>query len=89
MAAKRKPLSAPGAVKTGQDNAAELDRRRKTVTPATNTTTTTAISIPTSTLHLLRRVAVERANKHGGRPSVSRVIVELVEASQAELEAEL
>ena len=67
--AKRKPLSAPVAVETGQTNAAELDRRRKA--------------------GALRRVAVERANTHGGRPSVSRVIVELVEASQAELEGEL
>ncbi len=88
MAAKRKPLSVPVPVETGQTNAAELDRRRKTATPTTSTTTT-AISLPTEVLHLLRRVAVERANTHGGRPSESRVIVEMVEASQAELEAEL
>ncbi len=43
----------------------------------------------THTLHLLRRVAVERANRRGSMPSVSRVIIELVEAGRAELEAEL
>ncbi len=50
--------------------------------------TTTAIHIPKETLALLRRVAVERANQHGGRPSVSAVITELAEAGRAELEKE-
>jgi hypothetical protein len=52
-------------------------------------TTTTAIHLPKKTLALLRRVAVERANQHGGRPSVSRVLAELVEHKRTELEAEL
>lgn len=51
--------------------------------------TTTAIHIPKTTLTLLRRVAVERAITKGGRPSVSAVLAELVEANRAELEKEL
>jgi hypothetical protein len=39
-------------------------------------------------LVLLRRVAVERANKQGGRPSVSAALVDLVRANAAELERE-
>jgi len=50
--------------------------------------TTTAIHIPKATLALLRRVAVERANLNGGRPSVSAVLVNLVEQNRAELERE-
>ena len=51
--------------------------------------TTTAIHVPKSTLALLRRVAVERANRHGGRPSVSAVISDLVERNRAELAREV
>lgn len=51
--------------------------------------TTTAVHLPKATLALLRRVAVERANRHGGRPSVSAVLVALVEGQRAALEAEL
>ena len=50
--------------------------------------TTTAIHISTEDLALLRRVAVERANKRGGRLSVSDVLRELVERHRKELEAE-
>ena len=50
--------------------------------------TTTAVHIPKETLALLRRVAVERANLHGGRPSVSAVITELAEARRPDLERE-
>jgi hypothetical protein len=48
---------------------------------------TTAIHLPADLLELLRIVAVKRA-RGGGRPSVSAVIVELVERCRAELEAE-
>jgi hypothetical protein len=37
---------------------------------------------------LLRRVAVERANRDGGRPSVSNVLRDLIEANRAALERE-
>ena len=49
---------------------------------------TTAIHIPKAVHNLLRRVAVERANLHGGRPSVSAVLTDLVGRHWAELEAE-
>ena len=50
---------------------------------------TTAVHIPKATLSLLRRVAVARADKHGGRPSVSGLLVDLVERARAELEREI
>jgi predicted CopG family antitoxin len=37
---------------------------------------------------LLRRVSIERANRQGGRPSVSNILRELIEQHRAELEAE-
>jgi hypothetical protein len=49
---------------------------------------TTALHVPRDTLVLLRRVAVERANQRGGRPSVSAVVTDLVRANAAELERE-
>ena len=49
---------------------------------------TTAVHIPKATLSLLRRVAVARADKHGGRRSVSGVLVDLAERARAELEGE-
>jgi hypothetical protein len=50
---------------------------------------TSAVHIPKATLQLLRRVAVARAGRRGGRPSVSSVIVDLVEQHRAELSEEL
>ncbi|MBR0649957.1 hypothetical protein GXW78_09805 [Roseomonas terrae] len=50
---------------------------------------TTALHIPREQLHLLRLVAVARANREGGgRPSVSNVLRELIEANRAALERE-
>lgn len=49
---------------------------------------TTAIHIPRDDLVLLRRVAVERANRLGGRPSVSDVLRELINRHRGELEKE-
>lgn len=54
----------------------------------TDASATTAIHIPREDLALLRRVAVERANREGGRPSVSDVLRELIDKHRAELEAE-
>ncbi len=54
----------------------------------TDAGTTTAVHIPREDLALLRRVAVERANRHGGRPSVSDVLRGLIERHRAELERE-
>jgi hypothetical protein len=49
---------------------------------------TTAVHISTVDLALLRRVAVERANRGGGRLSVSDVLRSLIERHRRELEAE-
>ena len=49
-------------------------------------TVTTAIHIPRETLALLRRAAVERANREGGRPSVSALVVDLVESQRDRLQ---
>lgn len=50
---------------------------------------TTAIHLPRETWELLRDVAFSRAKRRGGRASVSKVLVELVEASRANLEKEV
>ena len=48
----------------------------------------TAINIPRDALHLLRRVAEERAARRGGRASVSAVLAALVAGSWEELRQE-
>lgn len=99
IAAEARAAEAPEAVRS-EDTApygAEKVRRlvgdvRKAEPPAAielGDMTTTAVHIPRATLALLRRVAVERANRKGGRPSVSAVLVELVEGQRTALEAEL
>jgi len=50
---------------------------------------TTAIHLPRSTWNLLRAVAFQRAQKKGGRASVSGLIVELVEKERLKLEKEI
>ena len=45
---------------------------------------TTAIHIPRATHKLLRAVAFKRAQERGGRPSVSALLVELVERQRDE-----
>ena len=50
---------------------------------------TTAIHIPKADLVLLRRVSVERANRIGGRPSVSNVLRDMIDLHRADLEAEV
>jgi len=52
-------------------------------------TITTAIHIPRCTWSLLRAVAFRRAQDHGVRVSVSRLVAELVERHRAELEREI
>ncbi|MBE7213016.1 MAG: hypothetical protein INR65_18545 [Gluconacetobacter diazotrophicus] len=51
--------------------------------------TTTAVHIPKRTLSLLRRVSVARADRDGGRPSVSALLVDLAEEARERLEREL
>ena len=50
---------------------------------------TTAIHLPRQTWTLLRAVAFQRAQKQGGRASVSGLIVELVEKARSSLEKEI
>ncbi len=50
---------------------------------------TTGINLPSDVWELLNRVAFNRAKKYGGRPSVSGLLVQLVERHRKELEKEL
>jgi len=50
---------------------------------------TTAIHIPKETWTLLRAVAFRRAQNTGGRASVSKLIVHMVEECRSDLENEL
>jgi hypothetical protein len=50
---------------------------------------TTGINLPSDIWELLNRVAFERAKKFGGRPSVSALLVDLVQRHRKELEKEL
>lgn len=89
-AAQDAPALVPAAaVQTAADEpptpSAGPPRRDRTLT---DSSATTALHIPKDLLHLLRLVAVTRANRDGGRPSVSNVLRELIEASRAELERE-
>jgi hypothetical protein len=52
-------------------------------------TLTTAIHLPRRTWELLRQVAFHRAEKGGGRASVSSLLVELVESKRNSLEKEI
>ena len=49
----------------------------------------TSIHLPRELLRLLRIAAAERADRHGGRPSVSAVVVDVLERHRDEIEAEL
>lgn len=83
------PAEAHAALEALEQRRSPTSTSRVPAPTAAGSTTTTAIHLPRETLHLLRRVAAERANRHGGRPSVSAVLVSLVEASRDELEAEI
>jgi hypothetical protein len=50
---------------------------------------TTGINLPIDIWELLNRCAFERAKKHGGRPSVSALLVDLVQRHRKKLEKEL
>jgi hypothetical protein len=50
---------------------------------------TTGINLPLDIWELLHKVSFERAKKYGGRPSVSGLLVELVQRHRKELEKEL
>ncbi len=48
----------------------------------------TSIHIPKAMLTLLRIAAIKRAEREGGRPSVSNVICDLLERHRREIEKE-
>lgn len=50
---------------------------------------TTGVSFPPDVLELLSDLAVKRKKIHGGRASVSAILLELVEKHRPELETEL
>jgi len=50
---------------------------------------TSGINLPFDVYQLLNRVAFQRALKRGGRPSVSALLVDLVQRHREELEKEL
>ena len=47
----------------------------------------TSIRIPLLVLVALREAAIERANRYGGRISVSAIVAELVQRNPADLQA--
>ncbi len=57
--------------------------------PVERTHQTTGINLPIALWSLLNRVAFNRALRQGGRPSVSALLVELIEKHRKELEKEL
>jgi hypothetical protein len=65
-----------------------LARRRGAPKSSTQETVVTSIHMPKRTLALLRSVAIRRARRQGGRPSVSAIITELVEKHRKDLEKE-
>jgi hypothetical protein len=69
----------------GAQQVKELESKRP---PVADDYVTTAIHIPKWVLALLRNAAVGRANRVGGRPSVSGVITELVELHREDLKKE-
>ena len=67
------------------------DRRAKKSSKAPATAAddmrVTSIHIPRDLLSVLRIAAVNRADRAGGRPSVSAVVVDVLRRHQAEIEA--
>lgn len=57
--------------------------------PMDRTHRTTGINLPADVWELLNRVAFTRSKRYGGRPSVSGLLVQLVERHRKELEKEL
>ena len=68
--------------KIGAQQRKELESKRP---PVADDMVTTTINIPKRVLGLLRKAAVGRAKKLGGKPSVSAIITELVERNSRDL----
>jgi hypothetical protein len=80
MAKKHAAVPASEPKKKTEEPGLEHDTEARSIT--------TAIHIPENTWKLLRAVAFHRAQDQGGRASVSKLIVELVERHREELEHE-
>ena len=78
--AKRADLSTLKVVKPGKD--------QKPLVSARGDMITATVNLPREMLTLLRRVAVNRADTAGGRPSVSDVVREILEKHRDDLEDE-
>jgi len=91
MAGKRSALTAENLVVPKQDQAEDTP-------PATTSTTRrttasagmaiTSVHLPRELLRLLRLASIDRADRHGGRPSVSDVIRDVLERHRDEIEDE-
>jgi hypothetical protein len=73
---------------------ADMEKRQKLKSTARTlqaerTHITTGINLPADIWELLHKVSFERAKNYGGRPSVSALLVELVQKHRKELEKEL
>src|SRR4051812_16212426 len=70
-----------------------FDMAKRTPKPAPEQTerthVTSGINLPVDVYELLNRVAFSRSLKNGGRPSVSALVVDLVQRHRKELEKEL
>jgi hypothetical protein len=66
-----------------------MAKQRKEPVEVERSNRTTGINLPEDIWILLNRVAFERARKYGGRPSVSALLVDLVQRHRKELEKEL
>jgi len=66
-----------------------MAKRKADPEPPDRSYKTTGINLPADIWELLNRVAFERAKKYGGRPSVSGLLVDLVQRHRRELEKEL
>ena len=58
-----------------------------TAAPAPDRMRITSAHLPRELLRLLRIAAAERADRHGGRPSVSAVIVDVLQRHRDEIQA--
>ena len=75
------------------DTLSTMPKRTSTPKPAPDQTerthVTSGINLPVDVYQLLNRVAFARSLKVGGRPSVSALLVDLVQRHRKELEREL
>ena len=79
------PAAAPAAAAPAAKVAAPEPKRATSAGPGM---AITSVHLPRDLLKLLRLASINRADLHGGRPSVSDVIRDLLERHRAEIEDE-